>query len=151
MTHPRENTFYVTLTSQTTKEFPNNSPTKFHYRLPQSLWLQGQWKVGLASVFFTRPFQSPPARGVISCQFLSDHSFIIIPPLLRQQRTLFVFARYITCTEEVLLIFYFNNMPKRSTLANLENFCPNLTPRICKMPPMALILCPRFFGGWHRI
>ena len=51
MTQPQENTFYVTLTSQSTQEFPNNAPRKFHYRLPQSLWLQGKWKVGLTSVF----------------------------------------------------------------------------------------------------
>ena len=51
MTQPIENTFYVTLTSQQTQEFPDNKPTHFHYRLPQRLWLQGKWKVGLASVF----------------------------------------------------------------------------------------------------
>ena len=51
MTQPNENTFYVTLTSEKTHEFPDNVPTQFHYRLPQRLWLQGKWKVGLASVF----------------------------------------------------------------------------------------------------
>ena len=55
MTHPDENTFYVTLTSQPTPEFPHNSPTDFQVRLPQSLWLQGKWKVGLANIFLHNP------------------------------------------------------------------------------------------------
>ena len=41
----------MTLTSQKTEEFPDNSPTQFHYRLPRSLWLPGKWNVGLVSVF----------------------------------------------------------------------------------------------------
>ena len=60
MTQPNENTFYVTLTSQKTQEFPNNSPTQFQYRLPQSLWLPGKWKVGLASVFLQNPPNTIP-------------------------------------------------------------------------------------------
>ena len=60
MTQPNENTFYVTLTSQKTQEFPNNSPTDFQFRLPQSLWLQGKWKVGLASVFLHNPPNTIP-------------------------------------------------------------------------------------------
>ena len=55
MTQPNENTFYVTLTSQSTPEFPHNSPTNFNYRLPQPLWLPGKWKVGLTSVFLHNP------------------------------------------------------------------------------------------------
>ena len=55
MTQPNENTFYVTLTSQKTSEFPNNTPTQFQVRLSQSLWLRGKWKVGLASVFLHNP------------------------------------------------------------------------------------------------
>ena len=55
MTQPNDNSFYVTLTSQKTQEFPDNSPTQFQYRLPQSLWLPGKWKVGLASVFLPGP------------------------------------------------------------------------------------------------
>ena len=51
MTQPNDNSFYVTLTSQKTQEFPSNVPTHFQYRLPQTLWLPGKWKVGLASVF----------------------------------------------------------------------------------------------------
>ena len=51
MTQPNENSFYVTLTSSKTQEFPENSPSHFQYRLPQTLWLPGKWKVGLASLF----------------------------------------------------------------------------------------------------
>ena len=51
MTQPNDNSFYVTLTSQKTQEFPSNVPTHFQYRLPQTLWLPGKWKVELASVF----------------------------------------------------------------------------------------------------
>ena len=64
MTQPIENTFYVTLTSQKTLEFPDNVPTQFHYRLPQRLWLQGKWKVGLASVFL--PGLSNPIPHVVT-------------------------------------------------------------------------------------
>ena len=55
MSQPNENTFYVMLTSQSTQEFPSNSPTQFQYRLPQTLWLPGKWKVGLASVSLQNP------------------------------------------------------------------------------------------------
>ena len=64
MTQPNENTFYVTFTSQPTSEFPNNSPTRFQFRLPQSLWLQGKWKVGLVSVFL--PGLSNPIPHVVT-------------------------------------------------------------------------------------
>ena len=64
MTQPIDNTFYVTLTSQKTPEFPDNVPTQFHYRLPQRLWLQGKWKVGLASVFL--PGLSNPIPHVVT-------------------------------------------------------------------------------------
>ena len=70
MTQPHENTFYVTLTSQPTQEFPNNSPRKFHYRLPQSLWLQGKWNVGLVSVFL--PGLSNPLPHVVSSHVSSS-------------------------------------------------------------------------------
>ena len=51
MTQPNDNSFYVTLTSQKTQEFPDNLPMQFQYRLPQSLWLPGKWKVGLANIY----------------------------------------------------------------------------------------------------
>ena len=51
MTQPSDSSFYVTLTSSKTQEFPNNSSSHFHCRLPQTLWLPGKWKVGLASLF----------------------------------------------------------------------------------------------------
>ena len=51
MTQPNENSSYVTLTSSKTQEFPENSPSHFQYRLPQTLWLPGKWKLGVASVF----------------------------------------------------------------------------------------------------
>ena len=44
-------TRFVTLNSSQTQEFPDNSSSHFHYRLPQMLWLPGKWKVGLASLF----------------------------------------------------------------------------------------------------
>ena len=56
MAQPNDNTFYVTLTSQKTQEFPDNLPTQFQYRLPQTLLLPGKWKVGVASIYL----QSPP-------------------------------------------------------------------------------------------
>ena len=70
MTQPIENTFYVTLTSQKTHEFPDNVPTQFHYRLPQRLWLQGKWKVGLASVFL--PGLSNPIPHVVTSHVRSS-------------------------------------------------------------------------------
>ena len=70
MTQPHENTFYVTLTSQPSQEFPNNSPRKFHYRLPQSLWLQGKRNVGLVSVFL--PGLTNPLPHVVSSHVSSS-------------------------------------------------------------------------------
>ena len=64
MTQPIETAFYVTLTSQKTPEFPDNVPTQFQYRLPQRLWLQGKWKMGLASVFL--PGLSNPIPHVVT-------------------------------------------------------------------------------------
>ena len=50
MTQPSEASFYVTLTSSKSNEFPNNSPSHFQWRLPQAIMLTGKWKVGLASL-----------------------------------------------------------------------------------------------------
>ena len=70
MTQPNVNSFYVTLTSQKTQEFPDNLPTQFQYRLPQSLWLPGKWKVGLASVFL--PGISNPIPHVVTSHVSSS-------------------------------------------------------------------------------
>ena len=70
MTQPNDTSFYVTLTSQKTQEFPHNSPTQFQYRLPQSLWLPGKWKVGLASVFL--PGVSNPIPHVVTSHVSSS-------------------------------------------------------------------------------
>ena len=70
MTQPNENTFYVTLTSQTMPEFPDNSPTQCRYRLLQHLWLQGKWKVGLASVFL--PGLSNPIPHIVTSHVSSS-------------------------------------------------------------------------------
>ena len=51
MSQQTESSFYVTLTSSKTSEFPNNSPNHFKFRLPQALWLTRKWKVGLASLY----------------------------------------------------------------------------------------------------
>lgn len=51
MTQPSDTSFYVTVTSSKTDEFPNNSPSHFQCRLPQALMLTGKWKVGLASLY----------------------------------------------------------------------------------------------------
>lgn len=64
MTQPNENSFYITLTSSKTQEFPENSPSHFQYRLPQTLWLLGKWKVGLASPFL--PGASNPIPYVVT-------------------------------------------------------------------------------------
>ena len=69
MTQPNDNSFYVTLTSQKTQEFPDNSPTQFQYRLPQSLWFPGKWKVGLASVL---PGASNPIPHVVTTHVSSS-------------------------------------------------------------------------------
>ena len=45
MTQPSDTSFYATVTSSK-NELPNNSNTRFHYRLPQALMLTGKWKVG---------------------------------------------------------------------------------------------------------
>ena len=74
MTQPNENTFYVTLTSQQTPEFPHNSPTNFNYRLPQRLWLPGKWKVGLVSVFL--PGLSNPIPHIVT-----SHTSHVTPPI----------------------------------------------------------------------
>ena len=70
MTQPNDTSFYVTLTSQKTQEFQHNSPTQFQYRLPQSLWLPGKWKVGLASVFL--PGVSNPIPHVVTSHVSSS-------------------------------------------------------------------------------
>ena len=140
MTQPNENSFYVTLTSSKTQEFPDNSPSHFQYCLPQSLWLPGKWKVGLASVFL--PGVSNPIPHV-SSSLTKNHDTI--------PTKLLVFPRFTTCTKGAIPIFYFNNMPKLSNLVNLKNFCLNLKQQICKMPPMDLIFCRKFLGGWNRI
>ena len=70
MTQPIDTSFYVTLTSQKTQEFPDNLPTQFQYRLPQSLWLPGKWKVGLASVFL--PGVSNPIPHVVTSHVSSS-------------------------------------------------------------------------------
>ena len=64
MTQPSESSFYVTLTSSKTQEFPDNSPSHFHYHLPQTLWLPGKWKVGLASLFL--PGAANPIPHVVT-------------------------------------------------------------------------------------
>ena len=51
MTQPNDNSCYVTFNSSQTQEFPDNSSSHFYDRLPQTLWLPGKWKVGLASLF----------------------------------------------------------------------------------------------------
>ena len=43
MTQPNDNSFYVTLTSQKTQEFPDNLPTQFQYRLPYGYRANGKW------------------------------------------------------------------------------------------------------------
>ena len=70
MTQPNDNSFYVTLTSQKTQEFPDNLPVQFQYRLPQTLWLPGKWKVGLASVFL--PGVSNPIPHVVTSHVSSS-------------------------------------------------------------------------------
>ena len=45
----------MTKKKKKTQEFPDNSPTQFQYRLPQSLWLPGKWKVGLANIYLQNP------------------------------------------------------------------------------------------------
>jgi len=42
--------FYLTLPSFTRPEYPNNKPNHYSVRLPTRLALEGQWKVGLASI-----------------------------------------------------------------------------------------------------
>ena len=64
MTQPKENSFYVTATSSKTQEFPENSPSHFQYRLPQTLWLPGKWKVGLVSLIL--PGVSNPIPHVVT-------------------------------------------------------------------------------------
>ena len=78
MTQPNDNSFYVTLTSQKTQEFPDNSPTQFQYRLPQSLWLPGKLKVGLASVFL--PGVSNPIPHVVTTHVSSQFTHVISIP-----------------------------------------------------------------------
>ena len=51
MTQPSNTSFYVTLTSSKSNEFPSNSPLHFQRRLPQAIMLTGKWKVGLASLY----------------------------------------------------------------------------------------------------
>ena len=70
MTQPIDTSFYVTLTSQKTQEFPDNLPSQFQYRLPQSLWLPGKWEVGLASVFL--PGVSNPIPHVVTSHVSSS-------------------------------------------------------------------------------
>ena len=64
MTQPSESSSYVTLTSSKTHKFLNNSPSHFQCRLPQTLWLSGKWKVGLASIYL--PGAANPIQHVVT-------------------------------------------------------------------------------------
>ena len=145
MIQPNDNSFYVTLTSQKTQEFPDNLPTQFQYRLPQSLWLPDKWKVGLASVFL--PGVSNPIPHVVTSHVSSSltkhHDTIPTKPFAIRS----IHNLYKGSDNDIL----FQQYAKAFKSRNLKNFCPNLKQPICKMPPMDLILCPKYFGGWNRI
>ena len=79
MTQPTKTSFYVTLTSSKTSEFPNNSSTHFKYRLPQALWLTRKWKVGLASLHLPGA-PNPIPYMVTSHSTTPTHSVIPAPP-----------------------------------------------------------------------
>ena len=79
MTQPTETSFYVTLSSSKSSEFPTNSRAHFNYRLPQALWLTGKWKVGLASLYLTG-FPNPNPHVVTSHSTIPSHSVIPAPP-----------------------------------------------------------------------
>ena len=75
MTQPSDSSFYVTLTSSKTQKFLNNSPSHFQCRLPQTLWLSGKWKVGLASLYL-RGTPNPIPHVVTSHAPLPSHPTI---------------------------------------------------------------------------
>ena len=57
--------------TQQCQTFPNNGQGLYQIRLPESLRLQGHWKVGLVSLIFPSTFASPtidPLTMVVSFQ-----------------------------------------------------------------------------------
>ena len=75
MTQPSDSSFYVTLTSSKTQKFLNNSASHFQCCLPQTLWLSGKWKVGLASLYL-RGTPNPIPHVVTSHAPLLSHPTI---------------------------------------------------------------------------
>ena len=147
MTQPSESSFYVTLNSRRTQEFPNNSPSHFHYRLPQTLWLSGNWKVGLPSLFL--PGAPNPIPHVVTSH--TSHSLTVHHETAQRPTKPFSYQSLYISTKAAIPIFYFNNMPKRSATINQKRFCPNSKNRICKMHPMVLSLWAKSFAGWSKI
>ena len=64
MNQPSDASFYVTLMSSKSNEFPNNSPFHFQLHLPQAIMLTGKWKVGLASLYL--PGAANPIPHVVT-------------------------------------------------------------------------------------
>ena len=85
MTQPNDSSFYVTLDSSKTSEFPDNSAAHFYYRLPETLWLPGKWKVGVASAFL--PGAPNPIPHVVT-----SHTTPKVPPKQDQQQPTKPFA-----------------------------------------------------------
>ena len=111
MTQPNDSSFYVTLTSSKTQEFPNNSPSHFQYRLPQSLWLPGKWKVGLASVFL--PGASNPIPHVVTSH--TSPSLMVHHESEQRPTKPFSSRSLLHLYKGTNTDIYFNNMPKPST------------------------------------
>src|SRR6266516_3324203 len=60
MTH-----FYLTLPSNSSQQFfPNNTLTEFTTKLPSTVELTNEWKVGLAEIMFPRSWYTIPEEGV---------------------------------------------------------------------------------------
>ena len=123
MIQPNDFSFYVTLTCSKTQEFPNNSNTHFQYRLRQTLWLPGKWKVGLASVFL--PGVPNPIPHVVTSHTTAHHetkpfSTRSLQNLYKCSNTNIMFQRYAKAfkssqSQEFLSKLNKSDLPEAST------------------------------------
>lgn len=123
MTQPNDSSCYVTLTGSKSQEFPNNFNTLFQYRLPQTLWLPGKWKVGLASVFL--PGVPNPIPRVVTSHTTAHHetkpfSTLSLQNLYKGSHTNIMFQRYAKAfkssqSQEFLSKLNESDLPEAST------------------------------------
>ena len=145
MTQPNENSFYVTLTSSKTHEFPENSPSHFQYRLPQTLWLPGKWKAGLVSLFL--PGVSNPIPHVVTSHTSSS---LIVHHETKPTKP-FWFRSLLHLYKGTNTDIMFQQYAKAFKSSQSQEFLSQLKKQIYPKQAQALNFCPKFFDGWNRI